>query len=66
MPICDETTDDRQTSAERLAIEQARTAATFRRPTKELERSVAGGRNAVLAPGAMAVEVARVGFDARR
>ena len=66
MPICDETTDDRQTSAERLAIEQARRSATFRRPTKELERNVAGGRNAVPAPGAMAVEVARAGFDARR
>ena len=43
--------DDTQTSAAHLAIEKARTSATLRRPTKELEDGVAAGRVAVMSLG---------------
>ncbi len=47
--------DDTQTSSAGLAIEKARTSATLRRPTKELEDAVAAGRVAVLGLG-LAIE----------
>ena len=47
--------DDTQTSAAQLAIEKARTAATLRRPSKELEDIVAAGRVSVMGLG-LAIE----------
>ena len=45
--------DDTQTASPHIAIEKARTAAMFRRPSKVLEDGIAGGRVAVLGlPGA--------------
>lgn len=40
--------DDTQTGSANMAVQKARTAAMFRRPTKALEDGVAGGRNALL------------------
>jgi uncharacterized protein GlcG (DUF336 family) len=40
--------DDTQTASANIAVEKARTAAMFRRPTKLLEDAIAGGRNALL------------------
>ncbi len=40
--------DDTQTGSANIAVQKARTAAMFRRPTKALEDGVAGGRNALL------------------
>jgi uncharacterized protein GlcG (DUF336 family) len=40
--------DDTQTASATVAIEKARTAAMFRRPTKMFEDAIAGGRNAIL------------------
>ena len=37
--------DDTQTASAHVAIEKAKTSATFRRPTKEFEDGIAGGRN---------------------
>lgn len=49
--------DDTQTASAVIAIEKARTAATFRRPTKMLEESIAGGRVATLGlVGALPIE----------
>ena len=49
--------DDTQTASANIAVEKARTAATFRRPTKMLEDAISGGRNAVLGmPGATPIE----------
>jgi uncharacterized protein GlcG (DUF336 family) len=49
--------DDTQTASATIAVEKARTAAMFRRPTKMLEDAVASGRNALLAmPGLTPVE----------
>ena len=49
--------DDTQTSSPVIAVEKARTAAMFRRPTKEFEDGIAGGRNAILGlPGATPIE----------
>jgi uncharacterized protein GlcG (DUF336 family) len=49
--------DDTQTASAVIAVEKARTSATYRRPTKELEDNIAAGRNAVLGlPGATPVE----------
>src|SRR4051812_50147377 len=49
--------DDTQTSSATVAIEKARTAAMLRRPTKMLEDSIAGGRNALLGmKGAIPIE----------
>lgn len=49
--------DGTQTASLAIAIEKARTAAAFRRPTKAWEDALAGGRTAVLAlPGIMPIE----------
>ena len=49
--------DDTQTASATIALEKARTSATYRRPTKELEDGIAGGRNAILGlPGATPIE----------
>ena len=40
--------DDTQTGSANIAVQKARTAAMFRRPTKALEDGVSGGRNALL------------------
>ncbi|MES2047939.1 MAG: heme-binding protein [Pseudomonadota bacterium] len=47
-PVYFEMLDDTQTGSANVAIQKARTAAMFRRPTKALEDGVAGGRNALL------------------
>jgi uncharacterized protein GlcG (DUF336 family) len=57
MLIYYEMQDDTQTSSAVIAVEKARTSATFRRPSKELEDAVTGGRVAVLGlPGATPIE----------
>lgn len=49
--------DDTQTASPVIAMEKARTAAMFRRPSKELEDNVGSGRVAVLGlPGATPIE----------
>jgi len=49
--------DDTQTASPVIAIEKAKTAAMFRRTTKELEDNIAAGRVAVLGlPGATPIE----------
>ena len=49
--------DDTQTASAAVAVEKARTAAMFRRPTKFFEESIAGGRLALLGMhGAIPVE----------
>jgi glc operon protein GlcG len=49
--------DDTQTASANIALEKARTAATYRRTTKELEDGIAAGRVALLGlPGATPVE----------
>ena len=40
--------DDTQTASATVAIEKARTAAMFRRPTRMFEDAIAGGRNAII------------------
>lgn len=40
--------DDTQTASAVVAVEKARTAAMFRRPSKAFEDGIAGGRNAIL------------------
>ncbi len=40
--------DDTQTASATVAIEKAKTAAMFRRPTKMFEDAIAGGRHALL------------------
>jgi uncharacterized protein GlcG (DUF336 family) len=40
--------DDTQTASATVAIDKARTAAMFRRPTKMFEEGIAGGRMALL------------------
>lgn len=57
MLIYYEMLDDTQTSSAVIAIEKARTAAMYRRPSKEFEDAIAGGRVAVLGlPGATPIE----------
>jgi glc operon protein GlcG len=52
-----EMADDTQTASANIALEKARTSATYRRPTKELEDNIAAGRVAVLGlPGATPIE----------
>ena len=52
-----EMADDTQTASSNVAIEKARTAATFRRPSKEFEDGIGGGRNAILGrPGVTPIE----------
>ena len=48
--------DNTQTASAHIAVEKARTSATLRRPTKELEQNIADGRIAVLALGGLPVE----------
>lgn len=49
--------DDTQTASANIALEKARTSATYRRPSKELEDNIASGRVAVLGlPGATPIE----------
>ena len=49
--------DNTQTGSVTVAIEKARTAAMFKRPSKALEDAIAGGRVAVLGlPGATPIE----------
>jgi uncharacterized protein GlcG (DUF336 family) len=49
--------DDTQTASAAVAIEKAKTSATYRRPTKEFEDGIAGGRNAILGlPGVTPIE----------
>ena len=43
--------DDTQTGSANVAVEKAKTAAMFRRPSKEFEDNIAGGRNAILGLG---------------
>jgi uncharacterized protein GlcG (DUF336 family) len=57
MLIYYEMLDDTQTSSAVIAIEKARTAAMYRRPSKEFEDAIAGGRVAVLGlPGVTPIE----------
>jgi glc operon protein GlcG len=52
-----ERVDSTQTASVTIAVEKARTAAAYRRPSKALEDVLAGGRNAILAlPGALPIE----------
>ncbi len=51
LPQVHEMMDDTQTASATVAVEKARTAAMFRRPTKMFEEAVAGGRNAILGMG---------------
>jgi glc operon protein GlcG len=49
--------DDTQPGSQEVAVHKARTAARFKRPTKALEETIAGGRQALLSlPGVTAVE----------
>jgi glc operon protein GlcG len=49
--------DDTQTGSANVAVEKARTSAMFRRPSKEFEEAIGGGRVAVLGvPGATPIE----------
>jgi glc operon protein GlcG len=49
--------DDTQTAGAFIAIETARTSATYRRPTKELDDNIGSGRVAVLGlPGATPID----------
>ena len=43
-----EMADDTQTASATIALEKARTSATYRRPTKEMEDAITAGRVAVL------------------
>jgi len=52
-----EMADDTQTASANVALEKAKTSAGFRRPSKEFEDGVTGGRNAILGlTGAMPIE----------
>ncbi len=49
--------DDTQTASVQVAVEKARTAAMFKRPSKAFEDALAGGRMAILRmPGATPIE----------
>ncbi len=49
--------DDTQTAGAAIAVEKARTAAMFRRPSKTFEDGIAGGRAAILGlPGVTPIE----------
>ena len=51
MLIYYEIADDTQTAAATVAVDKARTSALWRRPSKEFEENVAGGRVAILRLG---------------
>jgi glc operon protein GlcG len=50
--------DGTQNASSEIAVQKARTSATFKRPTKALEDAVAGGRQALLSlpPGTLELE----------
>src|SRR5689334_3848654 len=49
--------DDTQTASATIAVEKARSAAMFRRPTKMLEEAISSGRHALLSmPGLTPIE----------
>lgn len=49
--------DDTQTASASVAVEKARTSAGYRRPSKEFEDGIAGGRTAILGlPGVTPIE----------
>lgn len=48
--------DGTQTGSIQVAIDKARTAQAFKRPTKVFEDAVTGGRNVILALGALPIE----------
>jgi glc operon protein GlcG len=49
--------DDTQTASAAIAVEKARTAAMFRRPSKAFEDGIAGGRAAILGlPGVTPID----------
>jgi uncharacterized protein GlcG (DUF336 family) len=49
--------DDTQAASQDIAIQKARTAARFKRPTKALEDAIGGGRHALLSvPGMLALD----------
>jgi glc operon protein GlcG len=49
--------DDTQTASATIAVEKARSAAMFRRPTKMLEEAIVSGRHALLSmPGLTPIE----------
>ena len=56
-PVYFQLGDDTQSASGNIAIQKARTAAMWRRPSKALEDGIAGGRNAVLSiPDAIMIE----------
>jgi uncharacterized protein GlcG (DUF336 family) len=49
--------DDTQTASANVAVEKARTSASYRRPSKEFEDGIAAGRSAILGlPGVTPIE----------
>lgn len=55
--VCFERMDETQVGSIQVALDKARCAVRFKRPTKEWEDALAGGRNAVLGiPGVLPVE----------
>lgn len=55
--IYQERMDDAQLASIQISLGKAHTALAFKRPTKALEDTIAGGRNAILSlPGAVLVE----------
>ena len=57
MLIYYEMMDDTQTGAANASIEKARTSALYRRPSKEFEDNIAGGRNSILGlPGVTPID----------
>jgi glc operon protein GlcG len=49
--------DDTQTAAATASLEKARTSAGYRRPSKEFEDNIAGGRNSILGlPGVTPID----------
>jgi glc operon protein GlcG len=55
--IYQERMDDAQLASIQISLGKARTAVSFRRPTKALEDAIGGGRTAILSlPGAVLVE----------
>lgn len=55
--VCFERMDGTQVASIQVALDKARCAVRYKRPTKEWEDAVAGGRNAVLGlPGVLPIE----------
>jgi glc operon protein GlcG len=55
-PIYLQRMDTTQTGSVEVAIRKAQTATSFKRPTKVFEDAIAGGRNALIALGALPLE----------